>query len=165
MAHRRTIRNTRSIKNIITPDPHSCLTLDTLTVKRRARFATLSWTHRQMLHCTKDTVEGRTQAPKSTPASRTPFPPSESRVFLARENPEDQHSRIVMDRYSALDALIAAFEAGDVEASVILTDLVSPPHFAEDSVCSECQKEFSVSLFRHHCRHCGKHKLQMLMPL
>jgi hypothetical protein len=160
VAHRKAIRNSRSIKNIISPDPTDNLSLDSDTIKRRTRFPSLSWIHRQMLHDTKDN-DSKTPGhkyPKQSPAKAISFEKEPS------SNPESQHmivcdqqhSRIIMDRYSAMDGLLAAYEDGNLEASVILANLVTAPCFVEDAACFICHEEFSVALFRHHCRHCGE---------
>lgn len=42
------------------------------------------------------------------------------------------------------------------EATYQLTRIFLPPTFAESSFCSACMRQFSLALYRHHCRNCGK---------
>lgn len=160
VAHRKSIRNSRSIKNIIMPDPAENLSLDNLTIRRRAKLPSLSWVHRQMLD---DTRDGNSKTHKQNCPERS----SEKAISDNEDscpNPDSmheagrdhEHSHIVMDRYSAMDALLAAHEDGNLEASVILANLVTAPCFVEDLACFTCHEEFSMALFRHHCRHCGE---------
>lgn len=177
VAHRKAIRNSKSIKHVITPDPMHNLSLDSLTIRRRIRFPSLTWVHRQMLRDTKDDnleVFGSNETESPNPIAccgerryRRYMGGDFSCQSEAPENIDtslSDPSHIIMDRYSALDGLLAAFEDGNLEASVILAELVTAPCFAEDSFCFICHEEFSVALFRHHCRHCGKKIIRWIVP-
>ena len=108
----------------------------------------------------QDTTQGRTRS------SITPHDISFRRDYGNGEREISGASpQIIMDRYSALDGLLAAFDDGSLEAAGILTDLVTPPSFAEDDSCSICQQTFSVVCFRHHCRHCGELLLQRYVAI
>lgn len=45
---------------------------------------------------------------------------------------------------------------GDEEAQYALSRWFTPPTFQESSSCYACDRPFSASLFRHHCRCCGQ---------
>jgi hypothetical protein len=60
-------------------------------------------------------------------------------------------------------AQLAPAEAADVDAEAadeddfqyVLARFLTPPGFREDAQCHVCAQSFGVTLFRHHCRHCG----------
>ena len=51
--------------------------------------------------------------------------------------------------------LLCAAGEGDEEAQYALSRWFTPPTFQEGSICHDCSRPFSTSLFRHHCRCCG----------
>lgn len=51
--------------------------------------------------------------------------------------------------------LLVALVHNDNEAKSLLLQYVTPPPFDEDDRCHTCHEAFNVTLFRHHCRHCG----------
>ena len=53
------------------------------------------------------------------------------------------------------DILLGAAGEGDEEAQYALSRWFTPPTFEEGSICHDCSRPFSTSLFRHHCRCCG----------
>ena len=52
--------------------------------------------------------------------------------------------------------LTAAASRGCTEAQYALSRWFTPPSFQESRTCFACTKFFTGSLFRHHCRHCGR---------
>ena len=142
---------------------------DSAALKRRVRFSSLSWTHRQLVRCTKETIDDRVshlsisehQSGSSLKSPKRPVPlDHDSQQHHTVLHPSDfQHrpsTKLILDRFSLIDALIAAYEADNAEAEEILLDMVTPPSFEEKLCCHSCERAFSITLFRHHCRHCGK---------
>jgi hypothetical protein len=140
---------------------------DSVGVKRRIRFSSLPWSHRQLIRCTKETLDDR--VPVTHPltvdylsSSRRSLTPNH--LSLPSQSPLSSHSsqltrpsvKLILDRFSLIDALIAAYEAENKEAEDILLDMITPPKFEEQVSCHSCERIFSITLFRHHCRHCGE---------
>lgn len=46
-------------------------------------------------------------------------------------------------------------EEDEDDLQYALARFLTPPGFAEDNKCHKCTQPFTVTLFRHHCRHCG----------
>jgi hypothetical protein len=132
------------------------------------------------VRCTKETIDDRvSSAGTSNPVTESHQPGGsfQSSSFLvstdrhhSQQEPDDlrtplSHSsefkrrpstKLILDRFSLIDALIAAYEAENAEAEEILLDMITPPSFEEKLSCHSCERPFSITLFRHHCRHCGK---------
>jgi hypothetical protein len=150
-------------------------------VKRRIRFSSLPWSHRQLVRCTKETLDDRVSHPLSDHSSPSTSPrsllqrpthlissnsnpnlslgltspPNSSSSQLSEFKPRPS-TKLILDRFSLIDALIAAYEADNKEAEDILLDMITPPKFEEQLSCHSCERIFSITLFRHHCRHCGE---------
>lgn len=59
---------------------------------------------------------------------------------------------------AAAAQLAPAAEAEEVDEDdfqYVLARFLTPPGFREDAQCHVCAQSFGVTLFRHHCRHCG----------
>ncbi len=52
--------------------------------------------------------------------------------------------------------LLEMAKSGNADAEYALSKWFTPPVFTENNKCEECHAVFSISKFRHHCRHCGK---------
>lgn len=52
--------------------------------------------------------------------------------------------------------ILSRAKGGSADAAYALSKWFTPPSFTESSSCNKCQKDFGISRFRHHCRHCGK---------
>jgi hypothetical protein len=128
--------------------------IDALSLKRRARFSSLPWSQRQMLRCTKDTIDDRIVVSNAGSGKTQKIESNLSLVPLGHQR--KPVTKLILDRFSLIDGLLAAYELGDVEAEAILQDMITPPKFEEKSVCYSCERHFSFTVFRHHCRCCGE---------
>jgi hypothetical protein len=52
--------------------------------------------------------------------------------------------------------LVEEATLGDEDAQYALARFFMPPAFAESKLCAICDRSFSITLFRHHCRFCGR---------
>lgn len=52
--------------------------------------------------------------------------------------------------------LVEEASMGDEDAQYALARFFTPPAFAEAKECTICSRAFSITLFRHHCRFCGR---------
>jgi hypothetical protein len=53
-------------------------------------------------------------------------------------------------------SLVEEASLGDEDAQYALAKFFTPPGFAEAPECVICNRGFSITLFRHHCRFCGR---------
>lgn len=132
---------------------------DHTALKKRVRFSSLSWAHRQLVRCTKDSLDDRVSSQTLDVSRPSVFNPESVKSSVSHPSDFKRHpsTKLILDRFSLIDALIAAYEANNKEAEDILLDMISPPPFEEKMSCHSCERIFSITLFRHHCRHCGNH--------
>jgi hypothetical protein len=52
--------------------------------------------------------------------------------------------------------LVEEASLGDEDAQYALARFFTPPGFCEQPSCVICDRTFSITLFRHHCRFCGR---------
>eukprot|EP00600_Ochromonadales_sp_CCMP1393_P006515 CAMPEP_0174954748 /NCGR_PEP_ID=MMETSP0004_2-20121128/599_1 /TAXON_ID=420556 /ORGANISM="Ochromonas sp., Strain CCMP1393" /LENGTH=1315 /DNA_ID=CAMNT_0016202601 /DNA_START=234 /DNA_END=4178 /DNA_ORIENTATION=- len=52
--------------------------------------------------------------------------------------------------------LVEEAALGDEDAQYALARFFTPPTFQESPCCAVCHSTFSITLFRHHCRFCGR---------
>uniref|UniRef100_A0A7S3H6I2 sn-1-specific diacylglycerol lipase n=2 Tax=Spumella elongata TaxID=89044 RepID=A0A7S3H6I2_9STRA len=52
--------------------------------------------------------------------------------------------------------LVEEATLGDEDAQYALARFFTPPGFMESTCCAICDRTFSITLFRHHCRFCGR---------
>ena len=52
--------------------------------------------------------------------------------------------------------LVEEASLGDEDAQYALARFFTPPAFTESNGCTICERNFSITLFRHHCRFCAR---------
>lgn len=123
---------------------------------RRVIMASLSWQQRQLVAETRDLdtlllLEDENSATNNTYGKEEEV--SDPKYVAALHTPSSAHLSTdpAIKRWLARKAT-----AGDEDAQYTLSRWFSPPAFKENKCCYVCLRLFSVSLFRHHCRHCGE---------
>ena len=152
----------------------------------RVREAVWGWVHqkscflsslpyhmRQLLQETRDldkyieiaTASLMTHAPRrymnDVPHTETSHPDSESSTnsVLNCETKKAIDNDVAQMQGAAVSVqhwLQDAAEDGDEEAQYALSRWFTRPAFEESKKCHTCSNPFSISLFRHHCRCCGR---------
>jgi pimeloyl-ACP methyl ester carboxylesterase len=76
-------------------------------------------------------------------------------------NSEDEFTSHALSLYlpttrKTNDGSDAEEEVDDDDFQFAMARFLTPPAFVEASQCHVCSQKFGITLFRHHCRHCGK---------
>lgn len=108
---------------------------------------------------TSDVFDRIYSAVSSTVSSTVNAVSSTGNTVSSTVSSEDASSNVM--KCNPLDAALFKFlvqeaKADDEEAQYALTRWFVPPRFVESKHCAVCRKVFSVALFRHSCRNCGR---------
>jgi hypothetical protein len=76
-------------------------------------------------------------------------------LLLDSADPRSEENEAKIDEMKC-SSMVDKVERSAVAIRAQLVELLSAPSFSEDSLCFACQKPFGISLFRHHCRACGR---------
>ena len=138
-------------------------------LRSTASFATLDWKRRQLIKETRDNsyaddfkkadvgglyIDNRLVSSGSSASNNTAVKLSDVDIERIKDNIlKNIPCEVTVD---VLKLLIDDANQGDENSQYALTKYFTPPKFEEKTECFKCNRQFGISLFRHHCRNCGK---------
>ena len=122
---------------------------------RRVCMASVPWQQRQLLQETRDTADNKNDDSNNDNDNDNKSDNSDDIYSYRLEEGKTVYVSHEMEPSLKL-WLSAAASRGCTEAQYALSRWFTPPSFQEARACGVCTKYFTGSLFRHHCRHCGR---------
>eukprot|EP00596_Hydrurales_sp_CCMP1899_P009831 CAMPEP_0119037604 /NCGR_PEP_ID=MMETSP1177-20130426/6057_1 /TAXON_ID=2985 /ORGANISM="Ochromonas sp, Strain CCMP1899" /LENGTH=1390 /DNA_ID=CAMNT_0006999107 /DNA_START=105 /DNA_END=4274 /DNA_ORIENTATION=+ len=129
--------------------------------KQSCFLSSLPWHQRQLLKITRNLDRKIEKAIASLKSSASVFKAPDIKDLNFEDDKtkieNDTEERLFRGGVAGLHHLLTdSMEEGDDEAQYALSRWFTPPAFKEKNHCYVCSRTFSLSLFRHHCRGCGR---------